>query len=143
MNPRLEHANLLVRDIDATLAFVRTAFPEFGIRHDGRDADGTRWVHVGTDETYLALNQSTVEPAERWEPYTGKPGVNHLAVGVDDAEALRTRMTVAGYEDSTPPNNHPHRKRVYFMDPDGNDWEFVEYLSKNPRDRHDYETPDK
>ena len=143
MNPRLEHANLLVRDIDATLAFVRTAFPEFGIRHDGRDADGTRWVHVGTDETYLALNQSTAEPAERWEPYTGKPGVNHLAFEVADTEALRTRMTAAGYVDSTPPNNHPHRKRVYFMDPDGNDWEFVEYLSKNPRERHDYETPDK
>lgn len=143
MNPRLEHANLLVRDIDATLAFVRTAFPEFGIRHDGRDPDGTRWVHVGTDETYLALNQSTVEPAERWEPYTGKPGVNHLAFEVADAESLRARMTEAGYEDSTPPNHHPHRKRVYFMDPDGNDWEFVQYLSEDPRERHDYETPDK
>ncbi len=141
MNPRLEHANLLVRDIDATLAFVQTAFPEFAIRHEGCDADGARWVHVGTDESYLALNQSSVEPADRWEPYTGKPGVNHLAFEVDDAEALRTRMAAAGYADSTPPNNHPHRKRVYFMDPDGNDWEFVQYLSDDPRERHDYETP--
>ncbi|MBC8325439.1 MAG: VOC family protein [Verrucomicrobia subdivision 3 bacterium] len=143
MNPRLEHANLLVRDLDATLAFVQTAFPEFGIRYDGRDPDGTRWVHVGTDETYLALNQSTVEPAEPWEPYTGKPGVNHLAFEVADAEALRARMQAAGYEDSTVPNRHPHRVRVYFMDPDGNDWEFVQYLSDDPRERHDYETPDR
>jgi hypothetical protein len=25
----------------------------------------------------------------------------------------------AGYQDSTPPNNHPYRKRVYFYDCDG------------------------
>ena len=143
MNPRLEHANLLVRDIDASLKFLQTAFPEFAIRHEERDADGTRWVHVGTDDTYLALNQSTVEPAEHWEPYTGKPGANHLGFEVADAGALRARMTAAGYEDSTPPNDHPHRKRVYFMDPDGNDWEFVEYLSDDPRERHDYDTPGK
>ena len=44
----------------------------------------------------------------------------------------RERMRGAGYNDSTYPNNHPYRKRVYFYDPDGNDWEFVEYLSDNP-----------
>jgi hypothetical protein len=27
-------------------------------------------------------------------------------------------------------------------DPDGNDWEFVQYLSQNPAERNDYELPD-
>jgi catechol 2,3-dioxygenase-like lactoylglutathione lyase family enzyme len=140
MAARLEHANLCVRDIDRTIQFVMTAFPEFQIRRDATDPDGSRWVHVGTDETYLALTQVTAEPAKRWTPYEGEPGVNHLGFEVDDADALRERMRAAGYEDSTVPNSHPHRKRVYFYDPDGNDWEFVQYLSDDPAERHDYET---
>lgn len=143
MTARLEHANLSVRDIDETIRFLRTAFPEFAIRNDGRDADGSRWVHIGTNETYIALTMATVEPETRWIPYEGRPGVNHLAYVVDDADALRERMSKAGYLDSTVPNIHPHRKRVYFNDPDGNDWEFIEYLSADPGHRHDYVIPDK
>ena len=73
----------------------------------------------------------------------GMPGVNHLAYEVDDVEALRNRLGTAGYEDSTVSNKHPYRKRVYFLDPDGNDWEFIQYLSDDPKKRHDYSLPDK
>jgi hypothetical protein len=38
---------------------------------------------------------------------------------------------------------HPYRKRVYFHDLEGNDWEFVQYLSDDPAKRHDYELPDR
>ena len=79
MTVRLEHANLFVRDIDATIRFLQAAFSEFRIRFDGRDPHGVRWVHIGTDDTYIALSQATVEPKERWTPYAGIPGVNHLA----------------------------------------------------------------
>ena len=143
MTARLEHANLFVRDIDATIRFLRTALSEFRIRFDGRDPHGVRWVHIGTDDTYIALSQATVEPKERWTPYAGIPGVNHLAYEVDDVEALRERLKSAGYRDSTVPNIHPDRKRVYFYDRDGNDWEFVQYLSDDPAKRHDYMLPDK
>lgn len=138
MTPRLEHANLVVHDIDASLRFIRTALPEFRVRHDGVDAQGVRWVHVGTDDSYLALTQNTREPAEPWRPYGGLPGVNHLGFEVGDVEAVRRRLLAAGYADSTVPNQHPHRRRVYFHDDDGNDWEFVEYLSADPAQRHDY-----
>jgi catechol 2,3-dioxygenase-like lactoylglutathione lyase family enzyme len=113
------------------------------VRHDGIGADGRRWVHVGTDATYVALNPASIEPAERWEPYAGLPGVNHLAYEVDDVEAVRRRLSAAGYVDSTVPNRHPYRRRVYFYDPDGNDWEFVEYLSDDPAKRNDYALPDR
>ena len=139
---RLEHANLAVRDINATMRFLQAAFPTFAIRFDGKDPRGRRWVHIGTDDTYIALTQSTVEPERRWTPYTGVPGVNHLAYEVDDVEAVRERLKSAGYQDSTVPNNHPYRKRVYFYDRDGNDWEFVQYLSDDPVKRHDYTLPD-
>ena len=138
---RLEHANLCIHDIDGVIRFLQTAFPEFRIRHDATDENGTRWVHIGTDETYIALNQAKTAES-RGKPYKGRPGLNHLAYEVDDADALRSRLHAAGYQDSTVPNLHPHRKRVYFYDPDGNDWEFVQYLSKDPAQRHDYELPD-
>jgi catechol 2,3-dioxygenase-like lactoylglutathione lyase family enzyme len=141
MSTRLEHANIVVRDIDAIVQFLSTAFPDFAIRRDGRREDGTRWVHIGTELTYLALSTADAVPSEPWEPYSGKPGVNHLGFEVDDADALRERMRAAGYWDSTVPNAHPHRKRVYFIDPEGNDWEFVEYYSDDPRKRNDYELP--
>ena len=143
MSVRLEHANLTVRDLDGMIRFLQAAFPEFRVRGEGTSNDGSRWVHVGTDETYIALSPASTKPGKRWTPYRGLPGVNHLAYEVDDAETLRQRLTSAGYRESTPPNAHPHRKRVYFYDPEGNDWEFVQYLSPDPAQRHDYELPDR
>ena len=139
MSAKLEHANLCVRDIDGMIRFLRTAFPEFRIRADKTDAHGSRWVHVGTDDAYLALSKADAQPQQPWEPYSGLPGVNHLGFEVDNAEALRTRMLAAGYEESTVPNAHPFRRRVYFLDAEGNDWEFVQYLSADPAQRHDYQ----
>jgi catechol 2,3-dioxygenase-like lactoylglutathione lyase family enzyme len=138
MTIRLEHANMVVRNIDDTVRFLTAALPEFRIRREGLN-EGRRWMHIGTDDTYIALNESSDEPAEKWVPYDGKPGINHLGYEVDDVEALRDRLAAAGFEDSTYPNNHPHRKRVYFHDADGNDWEFVQYFSDDPAERNDYE----
>lgn len=142
MTVRLEHSNLSVRDIEGMIRFLQTAFPEFRIRGGGM-CNGSRWVHVGTDETYIALSPAKEDAQRRWVPYRGEPGVNHLAYEVDDAEALRARMTSAGYRESTPPNKHPYRRRVYFYDPEGNDWEFVQYFSKDPAERNDYKLPDR
>lgn len=142
MAARLEHANLSVHDLDEVIRFLLTAFPEFRVRHDGTTAEGLRWVHVGTDESYLALNPADPDEPSHGRPYRGRSGLNHLGFEVEDADALRERLRSAGYQESTPPNNHPHRKRVYFYDPDGNDWEFVQYLTNDPARRHDYALPD-
>ncbi len=141
MKTRLEHANMVVRNIDDTVRFLTAALPEFRIRHEGL-SEGQRWMHIGTDDTYIALNESSDEPAEKRVPYDGKPGINHLGYEVDDVDALQERLVAAGFRDSTYPNNHPHRKRVYFHDADGNDWEFVQYFSDDPAERNDYELED-
>jgi catechol 2,3-dioxygenase-like lactoylglutathione lyase family enzyme len=142
MTVRLEHANLCVRDIGEMVRFLQTAFPEFRIRHDETDDNGIRWLHVGTDDTYIALNQATKKPDIPWSPYNGFPGVNHISFEVDDADLIRERLISAGYRENTVENNHPFRKRIYFLDPEGNDWEFVQYFSDDPRKRNDYELPD-
>jgi catechol 2,3-dioxygenase-like lactoylglutathione lyase family enzyme len=142
MIARLEHANLVVRDIDDAIRFILTALPTFQIRGEGKTLTGSRWVHIGTEETYLALTEATGTPAETWVPYSGKPGLNHLGYEVSDVEALRVRLKAAGYRDSTFANQHPHRTRIYFHDSEGNDWEFVEYSSVDPAERNDYAIQD-
>jgi catechol 2,3-dioxygenase-like lactoylglutathione lyase family enzyme len=143
MAVRLEHANITVRDIEGMIRFLQTAFPEFRVRGEGLSQDGSRWLHIGSQETYIALSPAKVEPKKHWMPYRGLPGVNHLAYEVDDVEALCGRMKSAGFRESTPPNAHPHRKRRYFYDAEGNDWEFVQYLSQDPAERNDYKLPDR
>jgi catechol 2,3-dioxygenase-like lactoylglutathione lyase family enzyme len=69
--------------------------------------------------------------------------VNHLGFEVDDVAALAGRLRAAGYAETTVPNAHPHRRRVYFADAEGNDWEFVEYRSPDPAERNAYEPEDR
>ena len=94
---------------------------------------------MGNDETYVNLTHAPDGDVTMRAPYSGTPGLNHLGFEVDDVEAVRARLRAAGYRDSTVPNDHPHRRRVYFLDASGQDWEFVEYASDDPKERHDYE----
>jgi hypothetical protein len=143
MSTQLEHANLCVIDIDGMIKFLQTALPDFIIRHDETDRDGDRWVHIGNDKTYITLNNSTQKDSSDWSPYSGKPGVNHLGYIVDSINQVRNRLRAGGYIESTVANNHPFRKRLYFYDLEGRDWEFVEYLSDNTEERNDYRLNDK
>ena len=142
MSTQLEHANLTVRNIDAMVAFLTTAFEDFAVRYDGVGSDGQRWVHVGNAETYIALDEARDNAPDSLAPYSGHPGCNHLGYVVDDASAVAKRLCAAGYRDSTYANAHPHRTRVYFNDPEGNDWEFVEYHSATASERNDYQLAD-
>ena len=101
MSTKLEHANLCVVDIDGMIKFLQTALSDFIIRHDETDSDGDRWVHIGNDTTYIALNNSTQKDSSDWTPYSGKPGVNHLGYMVDNAEQVRSRLLAADYIEST------------------------------------------
>ena len=142
MGVKLEHANLHVSDIDEMVNFLQAAMPEFKVRHDETDSDGDRWVYIGTDSTYIALNQATEELSGDWVPYSGKPGVNHLGYTVESVDQVRRRLLAAGYQESSVGNNHLFRRRVYFYDSEGRDWEFVEYLSDEMNERNDYSLPD-
>ena len=140
MKVLLEHANIQVKDVDVIIDFLSAAFPSFYIRHDSGRDDVERWVHFGDEHTYLAINKATKPATGTWQPYCGSPGLNHLGFVVEDVQALRQRMLDAGYEETTVANDHPARKRIYFNDPEGNDWEFVQYFSDDPEQRNDYET---
>ena len=130
MDVNLEHANLTVTSIDETVRFLVAAFPGFGLRGRGV-VDGRPWVHVGTDRTYVALNESSEDRSQRGP-------LNHLGFVVDDVDALSERLAAAGYREGFVAPEHPHRKRRYFLDAQDLEWEFVEYLSDDLAKRNDY-----
>lgn len=134
---RLEHANLSVTDAEALTDFICAAFPSFRVRGSGLDGAGRPWRHVGDDDVYIAL-QTVAKVAVR-TPYGDTPGMNHLGWEVDHLDALRQRMLAAGYRPNLFDDSHPARRRIYFYDPDGNDWEFVEYATEDPAQRNDYD----
>ncbi len=138
---RLEHANICVKDIDVMIGFLKTAFPDFRVRGEGTGKDGGRWLHVGTDDTYIALQQANKDAVSDWTPNSGKQRVNHLAYEVDDIDSLRNRLLSKGFEESAVVDSHPHRKRAYFNDSEGNNWEFIQYFSEIPAERNDYDLP--
>ena len=134
---KLEHANLSVIDIDATTRFITTALPEFSVRGEGVDSAGRPWRHVGNQHFYVALQAVPHHPGRA--PYSDSAGMNHLGWEVEDVAALEARMLEAGFE----PNMHADaahaaRRRIYFYDPDGNDWEFVQYLTDDLNARNSY-----
>lgn len=131
----LEHNNITVGNLDATIKFLQTALPEFEIRGSGVH-NGRKWVHIGTEESYLALNEAVIryEEAERYSSI----GFNHMGFVVSDVKAVGERLAAAGYQRSYPLTEQKFRIRDYFLDDDANEYEFIEYLSEKPEERNSY-----
>ena len=138
MKVQFEHANIHVSDVNRMLEFLQQAFPDWKVRHDSGADDTERWVHFGDDDFYLSVYQATRNEADSKVPYDGNPGINHLGFVVGDTDAVRHRLLASGFRESTIENQHPARRRVYFNDDEGNDWEFVQYFSEDPLQRNDY-----
>ena len=137
VDPFLEHINITSTDIEATVAFLQTAMPEFQIRGGGEGIACKRWVHVGTESSYLSIEDRGASEKGPHKPYI-HPGLNHIGFVVPDSDALVGRMRRAGYEEGNHVLDHPFRKRYYFFDHDENEYEFIEYLSDNAAEKNDY-----
>lgn len=136
---RFEHANLVVKELQPTLDFLLTAFPEWQLRGSGQGKWGTterHWVHVGDDEYYMTLNDSA--EGDIREIGGIQPGLAHLGFVVDDLEALVERLWQQGYAIDILGMQHPYRKTVYYTDPAGFQFEFLEYCSDQPEQRNQY-----
>lgn len=140
MTPYLEHANVTVPDLDAAIEFLHTLDPALRVRHDGVSPEGRRWAHVGTERSYIALQapsgpQAPEAPREAYVHF----GVNHLGWVVEDLDAAVARLDAAGYRRGMEAEAHPHRKRAYYYDAAGFEWELLEYLSDDPAEFNEYD----
>ncbi len=127
---RLEHINLVITDMESTLAFYTAAFPDYHIRSEGEGTwYGTprRWLHFGDDYTYLAFSDHGQGNNRDLKGRT--PGLAHIAFEVTNLTALKARMAAVGYDISTQGTDNPHRDNIYYLDPDGHEVEFVVYHS--------------
>ena len=121
----LEHVNVTVSDPDRTAAMLETVFG-WKVRWSGPAIDGGRSVHVGDDDTYLALYAAGERPVESGPSYRTRGGLNHIAVVVDDLSAIEARLKAAGVPRHNYGDYEPGR-RFYFNDRDGIEFEVVSY----------------
>lgn len=117
----LEHVNVTVRDPRATAETLAALFG-WRVRWEGAAKDDGFTVHVGSDASYLALYR----PAPGNPPPIGPDRLNHIAVTVDDLDAVEKRVKARGYEPFSHADYEPGR-RFYFLDENGLEFEVVQY----------------
>jgi len=136
----LEHANISVPDIDEAIAFLKLVAPDFKVRKDDSSGeDPPRWVHFGNDEFYIALQAVDLAHKPKiWNRTYINYGINHLAFVVEDFDAVERRLLKKGYRQGGSVEKSPYRKRAYFFDKAGFEWEIVEYLTEKPEEKNFY-----
>ena len=136
----LEHANYTVHDLDRAIHFLTTALPSWTVRGGGermRLGRLSRWVHVGNAHSYISFADGGVGNASA--PYPSyEMGLKHLGIVVPSLDAVIARLAAAGYTVDHEGAAHPHRKSVYYAEPGGLEYEFMEYLSTVESERNDY-----
>ncbi|MGB0893256.1 MAG: VOC family protein [Parashewanella sp.] len=65
-------------------------------------------------------------------------GLAHFAFKVENLDSIVKRLENAGYEIAIQGGADDFQKSVYFLDPDGFEVEFVQYLSDLPHERNRY-----
>ena len=133
----LEHLNLVVSDIPTTLAFYQAAFPHWRVRQEGSGdwyGKPRKWLHFGDDYQYLTFNDNGV--GENRDLTGHQPGLSHFAFVTGNIDAVIKRLAEAGFPIAKDGADEPHRRNVYFIDPNGFEVEFVEYLSDIPAHRN-------
>ncbi|PVZ72206.1 VOC family protein [Pelagibaculum spongiae] len=135
----LEHANITVKSIAESEKFLVSAFPDFVIRGSGRrPSDDRLWVHIGNQQVYLALNEMPQHKPLDLTDYA-QDGVNHLGWVVDDLDAIDQRLQSSGYAEIIEfQEENEYRRRHYYRDGNGFEWEFVEYLTERAEQRNQY-----
>ncbi|NVJ67868.1 MAG: VOC family protein [Gammaproteobacteria bacterium] len=134
---QLEHINLVVSDIDSMLHFYGAAFPHWKVRSRG-DGDWygkpRHWLHFGDEYNYIALSDNGEGDNRNLEGH--QVGLAHFAFVTNDLDAMIKRLTDAGYPIHKPGTDSHYRKNIYFLDPQGFEVEFVQYLSDIPSERN-------
>lgn len=121
----LEHVNVNVTDPVKTAEILVRLF-DWKIRWQGPALDGGYTVHVGGEESYIALYSPPRKLGEKPGEYSFKATLNHIGVVVDDIDSVESRVSSEGI------NTHSHQdykpgRRFYFNDEEGIEYEVVSY----------------
>jgi hypothetical protein len=142
-NAWLEHCNITVSELQHSTDFFLKIFPNFTLRHEGVLEDElpeggiqkTPWVHIGTQETYLALQAPPIGHEFKQNKFNY---FNHMGFVVDDIEFTIEQIKEAGYTTIRTDYTHPHRLRAYAWIFDEIVLELVQYKSDKASEINDY-----
>jgi hypothetical protein len=140
MITKIEHVNITVPDIDAAVSFLKIVASDFKIMKDEKALNDKRWMHIGNKEFYFALQETPIktEPKKANQTYINY-GFNHIGLVVNNIDEIEKKLIRSGYNKGIDTPLEKFRKRIYYYDNAGFEWELVEYLSDNMEDRFLYE----
>ena len=118
---RIEHVNLTVTDIERSAELFEKLLG-WRQRWRGASMHGGETIHVGEENTYLALYTDRKEHAGQKK---GQP-MNHVGLLVDDLDGAEQVIVEAGLEPWGHDDYEPGR-RFYFYYWDGIEFEVVSY----------------
>lgn len=121
----LEHVNVTVSNPEQTAGFLCELFG-WHIRWQGESMMGGQTVHVGKDDSYLALYTHPETASSDTSTYATRGGLNHIGVVVDNIDEAERRVLAAGFETHNHADYDPGQ-RFYFNDHDGIEYEVVHY----------------
>ncbi len=133
----LEHVNLVVNNLEKSLAFYQAAFPQWRVRDQGEGdwfGKARTWLHFGDDYQYIALSDHGEGENRNLDGH--EVGFAHFAFVTTDMDAVIARLAKAGFPIAKGGAEEPFRRNVYFLDADGFEVEFVQYLSDLPEERN-------
>ena len=124
----LEHVNVTVSDPVKTAGMLCDLFG-WHIRWQGKAIHGGTSVHVGSNDTYIAVYSGGSQSDPAAESYTTRGGLNHIGIVVADLDSAEARVIEAGYKPHSHADYEPGR-RFYFHDNDGIEFEVVSYAPR-------------
>lgn len=140
MITKIEHVNITVPDINAAVNFLKIVAPNFKVRKDEKPVNDKRWMHIGNDHFYFALQEVHLDhtPTKANLTYINY-GYNHIGLIVHHIDRIEKQLIEAGYNKGIDTPKEQFRKRIYYYDAAGFEWELVEYFSENTEDKFLYE----
>lgn len=124
----LEHVNLTVTDPKRSAGLFERIFG-WHTRWSGDAIFDGECIHVGSDETYLALYSRPDVVDDRYQHGYDRPGLAHVGLLIDERgefDAIEQRVDDEGIETFNH-NEIPPGRRFYFFDPDGICFEVATY----------------
>jgi hypothetical protein len=97
-------------------------------------------MHIGNNEFYFALQEAHLDtiPKKANKTYINY-GFNHIGLIVHHIDDIEKLLLEPGYNKGIDTPKEKFRKRIYYYDNAGFEWELVAYLSENLEDKFLYE----
>ena len=121
----LEHANISVSNPDISAKHLCDLF-DWKVRWSGPSMDDGYTVHVGGQNSYIALYNCDKVKIHTNQDHTHLTHLNHIAVVVENLEETRKRATDLGFKPFNFREYNPGRS-FYLLDNDGLEIEVVCY----------------